>query len=262
MRKDPGNPSRPFFHLPIFTITNPRSDGGCRIRADPTAAYSPKPLEESDDCLHVNGMFPFISSSACCGVSSSYLYPDPYVDYNGDFNITCDAVTKRIVEIDMSWNFLETDPCSYTTCPEVTTMEAIGGLTELVNLRFYFTTSRFKSTYPTALGNLGKLKILQLWGSFYGSLPTSIKNMNALEEMYLNSVPIEPFKFSQFISIPTEFGELKNLKRASFVSVSFDELPLSIGDLPKLLSLSVRRSRIRSIPPAISKLQSLVSLYT
>ncbi|KAI8852057.1 hypothetical protein BC829DRAFT_385844 [Chytridium lagenaria] len=179
----------------------------------PPQPTPPEPLGESTDCVHMNAMFPFIPSAACCGFSQFLSYPDPYVDYNGDFNITCDVVTKRIVEIDMNWNFLETDPCSYTTCPEVTTLEAIGGLTEVVKIQ----------RTRKALGNLRKLQSLQLFGSFYGALPSTIENLDALEDIgwsltsfasSLNSVPVEPYRFIQSIRIPPEFGKLRNLKEA------------------------------------------------
>ncbi|KAI8852067.1 hypothetical protein BC829DRAFT_385862 [Chytridium lagenaria] len=59
------------------------------------------------------------------------------------------------------------------------------------------------STYPKALGNLRKLKSLQLWG-----------NLDALEKISLDSVPIMSFKNIQSIRIPREIGKLKNLKDA------------------------------------------------
>ncbi len=80
---------------------------------------------------------------------------------------------------------------------------------------------------PSSIGNLKKLKLLNLWDNNLSSLPSSLGNLEQLESLYLD--------WNRFSALPPFLAKMKSLKKISLMNNSYlQEIP----DL--LLKLSER----------------------
>ena len=88
---------------------------------------------------------------------------------------------------------------------------------------------------PDSIGNLTKLRILDLSSNDLRELPDSIGNLKNLEELYLS-------KNYQFSKLPDSIGNLENLKILELNGTNLSTLPESMGSLANLKDLSFSRS--------------------
>ncbi|KAJ3216222.1 hypothetical protein HDU67_009796 [Dinochytrium kinnereticum] len=197
----------------------------------------------SIDCAAVNAMMPFLPAQGCCGYREFLSYPDAFASSNGFSNITCDSASGRIVEWDMSWHFFETDPCSYTVCPNT----ILDPLTTITELRYIFNQQidpsihHLKSKLYPARTDLTRIVFF----------PVQIVKLIPYSE--LNQVPIEPYTMPHLIRIPPEIGKLKSLERLAIV----EELPSTMGDLKQMKELYFADIKLKYFPEFIEKLENL-----
>lgn len=106
---------------------------------------------------------------------------------------------------------------------------------------------------PRSLGNLSKLKVLELsFNKISGSLPTELGNLKELEVLALNG---------NFISgsIPSSIGELQNLKQLHLSSNQLTgSIPVSINTLTELEVFNVFQNELSGkVPVALSKSRNI-----
>ena len=88
---------------------------------------------------------------------------------------------------------------------------------------------------PDSIGNLTKLRILDLSSNDLRELPDSIGNLKNLEELYLS-------KNYEFSKLPDSIGNLESLKILELEGTNLDTLPESIGNLTNLENLSFSKA--------------------
>jgi hypothetical protein len=90
---------------------------------------------------------------------------------------------------------------------------------------------------------------LDLSGYEFCCLPDSIKRLSCLSHLNLRD--------SKILSLPSSIGQLQNLEEIDLSRTSLEQLPEEIGDLSSLKKLNLCNSSMKSIPPSIGKLQNL-----
>ncbi|XP_044506092.1 disease resistance protein RPV1-like isoform X3 [Mangifera indica] len=132
---------------------------------------------------------------------------------------------------------------------------------------------------PSSIENLCKLVTLNLNGcTRLESLPSSICKLKSLENLFLfgclklNSLPDEIRNLEALIrlrvgdtgirEVPPSIVCLNNLCELDFERCKFQELPSSIENLSKLVTLNLNGcTRLESLPSSICKLKSLENLF-
>lgn len=84
-------------------------------------------------------------------------------------------------------------------------------------------------------------------------LPTSIKELTQLAELYLYSNKLQ--------SLPAELGCLHSLVTLALSENSLTSLPDSLDSLKKLQMLDLRHNKLREIPAVVYRLTTLTTLY-
>jgi len=145
----------------------------------------------------------------------------------------------------------------------------IGNLTKLKILNLNF--NELKSL-PSEIGNLKKLEELEVENNHLTSIPSSIgklKNLKILRmsENEIKSLPSSIGNLTQLnmltisnnplLKLPSSIGNLINLIDLGMAGVSLKKLPSSIGDLIKLKRLYISNTKIKTLPPQIGKIPNL-----
>lgn len=127
---------------------------------------------------------------------------------------------------------------------------AIGGLKnlEVLNLN----ANRNLQKLPPEIGELSKLKSLDLESTFLHKLPREIGNLSALENLNIGSTEIR--------NLPPEIGKLQNLKRLNAPFCGLQAIPKELGQLKNLRELLLRINQIKVIPPELGQLSNLEKL--
>jgi Leucine-rich repeat (LRR) protein len=99
---------------------------------------------------------------------------------------------------------------------------------------------------------LGALKRCTLTANQLTSLPVSIGDLQALEELRLD--------INQLVEVPPSIGSLSNLRLLSAASNLLTWLPESIGLLDRLEDLDVHGNRLTALPESLGNLHSLTTL--
>ncbi|MCP4439539.1 MAG: hypothetical protein GY810_11405 [Aureispira sp.] len=142
----------------------------------------------------------------------------------------------------------------------ITTSQSIlWQLTNLEDLSIHHETNL--EQIPEELGQLQKLKRLNLMGNNLKKLPKSLWTLTNLEILYL-----QDNRFDSSVTVALEnINKLKNLK--DFRIGAFDKsnsivsLPESIGELVDLEILELTGAELTSLPQSISSLKKLKRLY-
>lgn len=104
-------------------------------------------------------------------------------------------------------------------------------------------------SFPAELGNLKKLKSLDMGQNAGVRPPKEISGLQNLEKLILSSCLLNEF--------PEEICELKKLQRLILDNNSFTSLPESIGNLTELLELNLTYNRLTELPSEIGRLKKL-----
>lgn len=122
--------------------------------------------------------------------------------------------------------------------------------------RLYFFNNNMKGSLPTEIGQLSKLKSLQLrYNGLSGNIPASIGDLSNLESLGLST--------NKFIGkIPTTLEKLKKLKYLGLGSNALNgSIPANLGNLPKLETLSIYANGLTGkIPGQLGNLGNLKNL--
>ncbi len=114
-----------------------------------------------------------------------------------------------------------------------------------------------KGTLPAELGNLAKLKYLNLWGNqLTGAIPSELGNLSNLEklELYENDLSGQ---------IPATLGNLSSLRRLDLEGNRLSgQIPAALGSLSNLDSMDLRDNQLTgSIPTQFGNMSELSYLY-
>lgn len=96
-------------------------------------------------------------------------------------------------------------------------------------------------------------KRLDLTKCGISSLPSSIKDLSHLEEIYLYQ--------NKLVTLAPEIGQLTNLRILAANENSLTTLPESLANLQHLQVLDLRHNKLADIPDVVYKLTSLTTLY-
>ena len=116
----------------------------------------------------------------------------------------------------------------------------------ITELSFFFDNL---NSLPKEIGNLQKLKTLNLQGNNLKSLPKEIGNLTNLEGLYLDT--------NKLTKLPESIGNLTNLEELYVCDNKLTKLPSSIGNLINLVHLELGDNDLKSIPSSIGNLTKL-----
>lgn len=105
---------------------------------------------------------------------------------------------------------------------------------------------------PNYIGEMKKIKKLNLSSNEIDTIPKSINLLKNLEELILNSNKLE--------NIPNDFTDLHNLKRLEINYNKLKSIPKFVFKLKKLEILGLSNNKIKDIPAEIINLKSLKSI--
>ena len=106
---------------------------------------------------------------------------------------------------------------------------------------------------PAALGNLAKLKWLNLWGNqLTGAIPPQLGNLSNLETLVL-------YENNLSGQIPAALGNLSSLRQLILYENNLSgQIPAALGNLSNLKMLNLRENQLTgSIPPQLGNLPKL-----
>ncbi|MCW7475421.1 leucine-rich repeat domain-containing protein [Leptospira levettii] len=95
-------------------------------------------------------------------------------------------------------------------------------------------------------------RVLNLSNKEVGVLPTSVGNLNKVEELTL--------QYDSLTTLPKEIGNLKQLKILNLFGNPLTTLPEELGNLENLEVLLLGRTELKEIPPVLAKLKHLRTL--
>ncbi|MEH1793142.1 leucine-rich repeat domain-containing protein [Nostoc sp.] len=98
-----------------------------------------------------------------------------------------------------------------------------------------------------------KVKKLDLSGEGLTTLPSEIGQLTNLRSLHLSR--------NQLSSLPSEFGQLTNLQSLNLGSNQLSSLPLEIVQLTNLQFLNLNDNQLSNLPPEIVQLTNLQTLY-
>ncbi len=129
---------------------------------------------------------------------------------------------------------------------------------------------------PECIGNLEKLRYLNLENNKIETLPDNFGNLKDLEELIIdrgnellelpenfdNLTKLRILKLSEnkLKKLPRGFSKLVKLEEIEITGNNLTELPEDIGNLQNLLQLHVRSNKISTIPTSLFKCQKLIML--
>ena len=126
--------------------------------------------------------------------------------------------------------------------------EQLGALTNLTELRISGNFDRL----PASIGQLKKLKILDLHSYQFKTLPPELGELGALQQLSIVFHELE---------LPTSIGRLGALRHLSIGDFGARALPAELGRLKLLVNLSISGYRLNQLPPQLGQLSQLEFLH-
>lgn len=108
------------------------------------------------------------------------------------------------------------------------------------------------TSLPPEIGQLSRLKRIELSGNELSTLPPEIGNLSHLEFINVSD--------NDLLSLPAEIGQLVALTGLVLDGNQLTTLPAEIGQLSQLEVLSLQYNRLTNLPPEIGQLTKLRSL--
>ncbi len=105
---------------------------------------------------------------------------------------------------------------------------------------------------PSIMGNLRKLRELDLIGNHLSALPDSLRRLIHLETLNLSN--------NNLSSVPGWIAELQSLRMLAIGDNKLDSFPEGVLQLKNLVRLDLYCNKIRSVPDAIGGLSALENL--
>ncbi|MEM7538504.1 MAG: fibronectin type III domain-containing protein [Chloroflexota bacterium] len=126
----------------------------------------------------------------------------------------------------------------------------IGNLSKLRRLELWYNEV---NSIPSEIGNLSNLWSLRVSFNNLSNIPPSIGNLSNLGDLQL--------RYNEIRQIPPEIGNLSRLYWLYLSGNKLDDLPDEITQLSNLTNLSIRGNRFQEFPSEILELSNLVELY-
>lgn len=128
--------------------------------------------------------------------------------------------------------------------------EIPAGISKLINLEELLLSNNSNlEILPEEIGDLTKLKILNISGTSITVLPQSIGNLTNLGIFIAETTPLT--------ELPETFGNLRRLKTLNVSSSNISALPVSFGKLDSLENLYLYSTYLGFVPEPILKLVNL-----
>lgn len=109
------------------------------------------------------------------------------------------------------------------------------------------------STVESVSGSSGeRIDTLECMGAEYTKMPSEIGNLDQLKRFSIANAGIK--------RLPPEIAGLRNLENLQIVYTSLEELPSEIGELVNLKSINLYSVPIQTVPPEFGNLDSLTTI--
>lgn len=126
---------------------------------------------------------------------------------------------------------------------------------KFINLEILSFKNDHLKEIPQEIGLLKKLKVLDLSGNDFTSLPKSLSELNHLEELFLNDDKYLQFeKNSKTLHLP------KNLRILHLENDNLNNLPKEVYEMKKLEGLFLNNNNFIEIPKDLNGLKNLKQL--
>ncbi|MHA1672849.1 MAG: leucine-rich repeat domain-containing protein, partial [Promethearchaeota archaeon] len=164
----------------------------------------------------------------------------------GQFGFICED--KYIIGLNLGWKNLELLPDS---------------LGELIRLRFLDLANSKLEKLPENIGNLIELEELNLKGSLSNEGRPLYNEIDKLPESFCGLKSLKKLEISGngLLELPELFGHLSSLEEVIFDFNKISSIPESVGDLLKLKHLNLNSNKISTIPESIGQLKELNDLF-
>lgn len=229
-----------------------------------------------------------LTSTKCLSIDFSSAHLNPIIL---DFKLYQLVQTKlQVLILNLSCNQLVNAPFNLRHFTNLNTLDVSKNLltnlsliiNNLTSLRILIACDNKlnQDSFPKVLNSnfSHQLKVLNLSGNQFHSLPEQLFNFSQLQSLYMggnkiniiskNIAKLNQLRFlylggNQLKEIPLEVGFLANLEVLSLCDNQLTKLPSSIYQLTKLKTLSLRKNQLTTLPTAIVRLASLkeVSVY-
>ncbi|TAH04801.1 MAG: leucine-rich repeat domain-containing protein [Sphingobacteriales bacterium] len=120
------------------------------------------------------------------------------------------------------------------------------------NLEYLSLRNDHLKAIPAGIGNLGRLRVLDLSGNDFTYLPASFKNLSNLEELYLNDDKY--FNLEQNLPL---LGSMSGLRSLHLENDGLKRIPKNIGMLNQVESIFLNNNKFSQPPLELKKLPNL-----
>ncbi|MHA1520273.1 MAG: leucine-rich repeat domain-containing protein [Promethearchaeota archaeon] len=164
----------------------------------------------------------------------------------GQFGFICED--QYIIGLNLGWKNLELLP------------DSVG---ELIRLRFLDLTNSKLEQLPENIGNLVDLEELNLKGTLSNEGKPIYNEIDKLPESFCKLINLKKLEISGngLLELPEHFGQLSSLEEVIMDFNKISSIPNSVGDLLKLKHLNLNSNKISSIPESIGQLKELNDFF-
>lgn len=113
----------------------------------------------------------------------------------------------------------------------------------------FLSCAKEKADWETLIQNSAQLTIVSISNKELGPIPSSISNLQKVEELQI--------PYNSISSLPDSFIELKELRLLNLYGNTLSSLPANFGNLPNLKVLLLGRTEIAEVPSSLPSLKNL-----
>ncbi len=158
----------------------------------------------------------------------------------------------HVTEIVLQWISRETLFVCFSVLSSHERCLAPVALGDLQRLRLLNLDGNQLREVPAVLGRLSCLQYLSLYDNHLREVPASIIKLKQLQRLFLEK--------NQLREVPAALGKLRRLRRLSLSDNQLRELPTAVGELRQLEELWLNNNQLRELPAALSECRKLTRL--